>query len=140
MRQYSVTNSRNKGASGEREVAKILREEIGIEVHRNWQAQAAGGGADILIPGWAIEVKRAKVARMASWWTQAAVQAMSSGRHPLLVYRLDRGDWRALMSMCALRPDLGCHHQVEMNLACWANFYRVTYADAGVVQTPQSEG
>lgn len=124
-----MTNSRNKGANGEREVAKILRDYLGIDVQRNWQAQAAGGGADILIPGWAVEVKRAKRPLIASWWTQAAQQGVTSGRQPLLVYRLDRGKWRALMSMKALRPDLTCHHQVEMDFECWCNFYRNWVAD-----------
>lgn len=125
----SQINSRNKGAAGEREVAKILREYIGIDVSRNWQGQAAKGGPDILLPGWAVEVKRAKKPLIANWWTQAAFQAQAIGRHPVLVYRLDRGKWRALMSMKALRPDLSCHHQVEMDFECWCNFYRTWVSD-----------
>jgi hypothetical protein len=124
-----MTNSRNKGANGEREVAKILRDYLGIDVQRNWQAQAAGGGADILLPGWALEIKRAKRPLIASWWAQAAQQGVISGRQPLLVYRLDRGKWRALMSMKVLSPDLTCHHQVEMDFECWCNFYRNWVAD-----------
>ena len=120
---------RTKGQTGEREVCAILRQELGMEVHRNWQAQSAGGGADIVLPGWAIEVKRAKVLRIGPWWTQAAIQAQASGLMPLLVYRPDRGSWVARMSLFDLRPDLGCHHQVEMALACWCNFYRVLNAD-----------
>ncbi len=122
-----MTNSRNKGAEGEREVARILRKELGIDVHRNWQAQAAGGGADILIPGWAVEVKRAKVLRIAPWWTQAAIQANSSGLRPVLIYRPDRGNWRALMAINDLRPDLRCPHQVDMALECWCEIYRTDY-------------
>jgi (2Fe-2S) ferredoxin len=117
---------RTKGQVGEREVCTILRQELGIEVNRNWQAQSAVGGADIMLPGWAIEVKRAKVLRVASWWTQAALQANACGLRPLLVYRPDRGSWMARMSMCDLRQDLKCHHQVEMALECWVNFYKHT--------------
>ncbi len=43
-----MINSRQKGAAGEREVATILREELKLEIHRNWQQQAAEGGADLL--------------------------------------------------------------------------------------------
>lgn len=42
-----MINSRQKGAAGEREVATILREELKLEIHRNWQQQAAEGGADL---------------------------------------------------------------------------------------------
>lgn len=119
----SKINSRTKGANGEREVAKILREELGIDVQRNWAEQAARGGADILIPGWAIEVKRCKKAMISNWWTQAAIQADYASRHPLLVYRLDRGKWRAVMSIRHLIPN-GCHHQLEMNFDCWCQWYR----------------
>ena len=124
LKQFmSKINSRTKGANGEREVAKILREELGIDVQRNWAEQAARGGADILIPGWAIEVKRCKKAMISNWWTQAAIQAQYASRHPLLVYRLDRGKWRAVMSIRHLIPN-GCHHQLEMNFDCWCQFYR----------------
>ena len=49
---------RNKGRSGEQEVARLIRDWLGLDVHRNWQAQTAEGGADLSgVPGWAIEVK-----------------------------------------------------------------------------------
>jgi hypothetical protein len=56
-----MINSRAKGRAGEQEVATILRDELGMEVHRNWAQQAAIGGCDLIgIPGWGIEVKRIK--------------------------------------------------------------------------------
>ena len=76
-----MVNSRNKGRAGEQEVARILRDELGIAVTRNWQQQAAEGGADIVgVPGWSIEVKRAKVWSN-GWWTQAAAQAAGQAQH-----------------------------------------------------------
>lgn len=117
-----MTNSRAKGAAAEREVVRILKPILG-DMHRNWQMQAAVGGADLYGPGiegWAVEIKRQK-AYSRSWWTQAAVQADRSGMKPVLIYRLDRGRWRALMSLHDLRPDLKDFSQVEMNLEAWAN-------------------
>ena len=117
-----MTNSRAKGAAAEREVVRILKPILG-EMHRNWQQQAAVGGADLYGPGiegWAVEIKRQK-SYSASWWTQTAVQADRSGMKPVLIYRLDRGRWRALMSLHDLRPDLKDFSQVEMNLESWAN-------------------
>jgi len=50
---------RRKGADGERELARLLREALGAGVFRNLD-QPRQGGADLLgIAGWAIEVKRA---------------------------------------------------------------------------------
>jgi Holliday junction resolvase len=89
-----VTNSRNKGRSGEQEIARTLRDELGLEVTRNWQQQAAQGGVDIIgVPGWAIEVKRAKQWSH-EWWTQTAAQAARTGDDPVLLYRLDYKTWR----------------------------------------------
>ncbi len=52
---------RTKGATAERVVARLIREWLGLDVRRNWQAQSAAGGADLTgIPGWQIEIKRAK--------------------------------------------------------------------------------
>ena len=71
-----MINSRTKGRVAEQEVAGILRDELGLEIHRNWQQQAAQGGCDLVgVPGWGIEIKRAKELRLNEWWTQTAEQA-----------------------------------------------------------------
>ncbi len=69
-----MTNSRRKGRAAEQEVARLLKELLGLEIRRNWQAQSAEGGHDLVgIPGWAIEVKRAERVRLSEWWEQALV-------------------------------------------------------------------
>ena len=116
-----MTNSRTKGRAGEQEVCRILRDELGIEVHRNWQEQSFHGGVDILgIEGWAIEVKRAKEYRN-EWWLQAASQAKKD--KAVLIYRLDRQDWKARICLCAIH-DSGLHGQVEMDLKTWISIVR----------------
>ena len=124
-----MINSRTKGRAGEQEVANILRNELGIAVHRNWAQQAAIGGCDLIgIPGWAIEVKRTKKgsdADISSWWQQAAQQANDAGKlKPALVYRFDRHDWKARISLHDLRPDLGDHAQVTLDLQSWIGLVR----------------
>lgn len=53
-----MTNSRRKGASGERELAKKLRE-YGYEARRGQQYCGSNGDADVVgIPGIHIECKR----------------------------------------------------------------------------------
>ena len=116
-----MVNSRNKGRAGEQEVARILRDELGIAVTRNWQQQAAEGGADIVgVPGWSIEVKRAKVWSN-GWWTQAAAQAARTGDKPVLIFRLDRKPWRARCCACVVA--LPCF-QIEMNFLDWITMAR----------------
>lgn len=116
-----MINSRNKGRAGEQEIARILRDELNIEVTRNWQQQAAQGGVDIIgIPGWAIEVKRAKKFSK-DWWTQTAAQAARTGENPVLIYRLDYQTWRARCCACAV--DLH-HFQLDMDLMDWITLVR----------------
>ena len=53
-----MVNSRDKGATFEREVCSLIREHLGVEAKRNLM-QTAEGGFDVLgVPGWAIECKR----------------------------------------------------------------------------------
>ena len=83
-------NSRNKGASGERECIKAIYDLTGIELKRNY-SQTAWGGHDLIgLDDWAIEVKRYAVAETASkksWWQQAVQQAKRVGKSPVVIYR-----------------------------------------------------
>jgi len=82
-------NSRAKGRAFEQEIARKLREELGVEITRNWAEQACHGGTDLIgLDGWAIECKRAKKYSN-SWWEQAAEQAEKTKSLPVLVFKLD---------------------------------------------------
>ena len=121
-----MVNSRNKGRAGEQECWRILRDELPMfDVNRNWMAQSAEGGADVVIPGWAIEIKRHKTAAdITHWWQQAAMQAITIEHKPVLLYRVDRGRWMAMMSLHDLRPDLHNFSQVTMHLEAWCALVR----------------
>jgi Holliday junction resolvase len=128
--------SRNKGANGERELASIIRDWFGLDVTRNWQGQAAVGGSDIAgIAGWAIEVKRAKVARIGEWWDQACQQAEANGDAPALCYRIDgerRGQqpgekWRVMVRLGDIaHADVDMRHTAEISLDAWMQIIRET--------------
>lgn len=124
--------SKVKGAVGERELAGILREQFPhLPINRNWMMQAAAGGSDLVgVPGWSIECKRAKVLRLGDWWTQTAAQAMKMTARPVLIYRQDRGEWFAMMSLYDLRSDLHDHTQVTMRLDSWCKLVRRELLDA----------
>lgn len=89
---------RSKGASGERELADLLRELTGRDVKRRVRNHAGDADLDGLA-GWSIECKRyrtAEPADLARWWRQAVDQAERSRAWPVLFYRLDRQGWRAV--------------------------------------------
>ena len=120
-----MTNSRRKGHDGEREIAGMLREGLNTSgIHRNWMAQSVDGGPDIVLDNWAVEIKRAKVPLINIWWTQCATQAAKCKKRPVLMYRLDRQDWRVMMSMHDLRPDLEDFSKVTMDFDSWINLVR----------------
>ena len=92
-----MINSRTKGARGEREVLKLLGEELGIDLQRNL-VQTREGGADCLcVRGFAIEIKRQERLSRPTWWRQACEQAARVGAEPMLLYRQNQGRWHAFI-------------------------------------------
>lgn len=90
-------SSKIKGANAERELFKILTEELGFVVRRNVD-QARGGGADTFdIANIAIEVKRRETLSIPAWWRQTCKQAEDSKRLPVLFYRQSRKPWLAVI-------------------------------------------
>jgi hypothetical protein len=124
---------RNKGRAGEQEVSRLIRDWLGIDVRRNWQAQSAEGGADLAgIPGWAVEVKFADLFRSA-WWRQACEQAERASAKPALVYRLTgqgRGKhplekWRVVLRLSDISSaDIDSEHSAEISLRAWIDLVR----------------
>lgn len=96
--------SRNKGKTGEREIAAIVRDVTGWDVKR--KVRQLDGESDLEgIPGWSVEVKRHKTAtrgEIAEWWGQTQSQASMSDEFPVLFYRKDRDEWRAVWPLVLL--------------------------------------
>jgi hypothetical protein len=88
----SGKRSRNKGACGERELLKLLGDELGQSLNRNLTQTREGGGDCLEIRGWVIEVKRQERLSRPSWWAQACAQASGIGE-PMLCYRRNREPW-----------------------------------------------
>ena len=126
-----MINSRTKGRAGEQDVAKILREELGIEVKRNWAEQAHHGGADLVgVDGWSIEVKRSKKYSK-KWWGQSLNQSLTASEHndeyiaPVLIYRLDRQEWK--VEILASEVIMELEHEddiITMSLTAWIKIVR----------------
>lgn len=95
--------SREKGRRAEIELFKMLSEELGVSASRNVD-QAREGGADSLdVPGYSIECKRCERLTRPAWWRQAVAQAVKVQREPIVWYRQNRQEWRALV--VASNPD-----------------------------------
>jgi len=98
--------SRRKGATGERELRRLLEAELGVEIVRNLD-QTRDGGHDLLGLPWAIECKRVRRATrgdLAAWWAQTVAQADRAGLRPVLCYREDRGEWLVVLHLADLHP------------------------------------
>lgn len=107
-------NIRTKGATGEREVCKMLnaivdqvRADKGLEplekedapFQRN-QNQTAVGGADITNPfELSIEVKRQEQLSVGSWWDQCVTSANRTHEIPILIFKQNRKKWRVCMNV-----------------------------------------
>lgn len=103
-----MVNSRQKGATAEREVIKklqrvvdsVLGENVCL-LKRNLE-QYRGGGADVTCPVekydlFAFEIKRCEKLMLEKFWKQALVQAKKSRRIPVLIFRRNREAWSAMM-------------------------------------------
>ncbi len=101
-----MSNSqRRKGRAAEQELSRLLSEQLGIRMARNL-AQTRDPGADLVLPGWSLEVKRAARPRLAEWWQQTLTQAEQAGTRPALAYRLDRQPWRVVVRLADLADNL----------------------------------
>jgi hypothetical protein len=82
--------SRNKGASAERELCKLLTDYIGGTYCRNLKQyqQAQHGDIEQLVGPYLIEAKNHAKLAVKSWWLQAVTAANVRGAVPCVAYRL----------------------------------------------------
>ena len=93
-----MTNSRAKGAKGERELAKILRQ-YGYDARRGQQYCGANGDADVVgLPGIHIECKRVERLNLYDAMAQAKADARE-GEAPTVFHRKDRCEWLVTMRL-----------------------------------------
>jgi Holliday junction resolvase len=95
---------RNKGAAGERELAGILKDQLGFEVKRNL-GQARDGADDITIQKFRIEVKRQERLQVDKWSEQVE-SCSKSGEIPVLAYRRNGQPWRVCLRLDDFIPML----------------------------------
>ncbi len=92
---------REKGKSGEREVAALLRAHGFVDAHRTAQnCGRSGDAADVVgIDGMHLEVKRCETTKIHDWMAQAVRDASGTGKMPVVLHRRNKGKWLATLSM-----------------------------------------
>lgn len=121
-------NSRNKGANGEREIIRILEDELGVRLERNL-AQSFAGGHDLLgLDEWALEIKRYRqvgIPEKRAFWVQAVEQANRVGKRPAVIFREDRKPWRVLVQIeTECFEQISFHSTAEISLELFISLIR----------------
>lgn len=97
-KQVGKINSKSKGAEGERELAKILREH-GFETRRGQQYCGANGDADVVgLPYMHIECKRVEKLNLSDAMYQARCDAKGEA-FPAVFHRKNRESWKVTMDL-----------------------------------------
>lgn len=93
-----MTNSRRKGAEGERELSRALRE-YGYQCRRGQQFCGANGDADVVgLPGVHIECKR--VERLDLYGAMAqSISDAKNGEMPTVFHRKNNCKWLVTMHL-----------------------------------------
>ena len=123
-----MTNSRNKGAAFERDIAKRLFDELGIRFERDLDQYRTRDRGDLIppdCPGWpyVIECKKTKDFQQgckAEWWQQASTAAKAAGKIPVVIWATDRRPVRVTMELCDTGLDVpeGHHATISLDTFC----------------------
>ncbi len=119
-----MTNSRNKGASFEREIANLLTNDLGLKnnIRRILEQTREKHLPDLIIGSWYLECKRyaAGAEPLDAWWKQ--VITASEGRGiPALIYKFDRRPIKVRVPLGAINPDLNILSPFTADLL-WEDF------------------
>ena len=91
-------NSRRKGAAGEREIAKYLRDR-GYDAHRGQQYKGGADSPDVTgIPGFHIEVKRVERLDLNAAMEQS-IRDSAPDETPIVVHRRNNDYWKVTMRL-----------------------------------------
>lgn len=89
-------SQRTKGAAGEREVCRAIRDVLGVDAKRNL-SQTREGGCDIAFGPFHVEVKRRATIGNVYQWMDQAEASCTQGERPVVVCRADGKRWLAVV-------------------------------------------
>jgi hypothetical protein len=126
-----MADSRNKGASFERKICKLIKDNLNIDAKRNLDQYQEKGQADIVIPGWSIECKAylKGTTFKRAWWEQAKESAASLNLTPVLIYKYNNCPIKCVISLNVLSRNFNVGHDLvcEVDIETW--FYIVRERD-----------
>ena len=134
-----MVNGRNKGASFEREVGKLLEDELGISFKRDLEQYRAADHGDLLASDpdfpFVIECKRyaSGTGCTEAWRAQATCAAIAQRKIPAVVFKFDRRAVRVAVPFAAIARAFGgttpVHDWAEITLDGLAFLAREMLAD-----------
>ena len=97
----SGAKSRAKGARGEREVCRLLADNLGGQFNRLLKQYQQSQLADIeqLVGVYSLEVKNCATLNLRAWWQQAVTAADKRGAVPCLAYKVARKGWKFVVPL-----------------------------------------
>ena len=111
-----MTNSRNKGASFEREIGNLLTEDLGLKnnIRRILEQTREKHLPDLMLGRWYIECKRygSGAEPLEAWWQQV-LDATSEQGIPALVYKFDRRPIKVRVPLGAINSELNINAPVS---------------------------
>ena len=94
-----MTNSRRKGAVGEREIAKYLREHGFTDARRGQQFKGGADSPDVVgLTGFHIEVKRVERLDLNAAMEQS-IRDSAPNETPIVVHRRNNDYWKVTMRL-----------------------------------------
>ena len=115
-----MTNSRNKGASFEREIANELttRLELKHQLKRILEQTREKHLPDLILGRWYLECKRYGSGNepMDSWWEQV-VSASGGDKIPALIYKFDRRPIKVRIPLSILNENFSFNENVTCDLS-----------------------
>ena len=104
-----MTNSRNKGASFEREIGNLLTADLGLKnnVRRILEQTREKHLPDLMLGRWYIECKRYGTGAepLEAWWQQVLDATREEGI-PALVFKFNRRPIKVRVPLGAINPEL----------------------------------
>ena len=126
-----MADSRNKGASFERKICKLIKDNLNYDAKRNLDQYQAKGQADIVIPGWSIECKAYQkgTTYKKAWLQQTRESAKLLGLTPVLIYKFNNCPIKCVISLDVLSRNFSAGHDLvcEVDIETW--FYIVRERD-----------
>lgn len=122
-------SNRNRGAAAERELARWIRDELGIDVARELKQFQKAQHFDLTPVGpFGIECKYHARLNVRDWWKQAVVSAKAGGLIPVVAYKVCRKGWRFVLPHTNAQAEWGFDYEytIDVGPACFALIVRET--------------